>query len=71
MSDFLPCYHSETVYNAFSKMNERGIFFKLSENKPEKPKYKITGAAVPEGCKFEAFKFKFQRNKNCNKLQVS
>ena len=52
-------------------MIECGIFLKWSENKPEKPKYKITGAAVPEGCKFEAFKFKFQRNKNCNKLQVN
>jgi len=70
MSDFLPYNYSATVYNPFSEINECDIFLKKSKIKPEKPKYKINGARVPDGCKFEAFKFKFNRNKNCNKLKV-
>ena len=45
-------------------------FWKDKKIKPEKPKYKINGSRVPDGCKFEAFKFKFNRNRNCNKLKV-
>ena len=70
MSDFLPYNYSATVYYPFSEINECKIFLKGSKIKPEKPKYKINGARVPDGCKFEAFNFKFNRNKNCDKLKV-